>query len=1191
MRCPACGSENAEASRFCGSCGAGVAVSCPHCYATVSVGLRFCTTCGGSVAPPDQVLLAEPAAPVDPASSERRRVSILFLDLEDFTTIAESLDPEELRALQSRYFETARSLIGRYGGTVEKFIGDAVMAVWGAPSAHEDDPARAVQAALALVRAVGGLTGSAAAPRLRGRAAVTTGEVAVTIGAVGQGMVAGDLVNVASRLQNRAPAGGVLVDRATRDLAHAAADYEAIGALELKGRAAPLEAFRVTAPREAGWGGRSGSHGGPFVGRDRELRELVDLWDGVVRDGRSRLVSVTGIAGIGKSRLAWELRQVLDARPDIIAWHAGRAPAYGEEITFAAVAEMVRRRIRVSEGAGAPLAGLAPVLTDIVRDEDERRWMEPRLAVLLGREGLGDFSREELFAAWRRFFERVSDAMPTVLVFEDLQWADPTLVDFVEHLAAWTRAHPILILVLARPELLDRRPTWGSGIGRFTALHLERLPDSAMRTILEQRAPELPRTMVRRVLEHAGGVPLYAVEIIRAAADQGAADGATRQGEERRTGHRIGDAAPAPRLSVPDSLRGLIAARIDALPPAERRLLLAAAVLGRRFRPDALLAIGADAATAQDRIDSLIRRELLAFDEEAGLPGRGELAFIQDLVRDVAYGTLSRSERRTLHLAAARWLEGLPEDEAAESLAGHLTQAHALAPEHPDARRIARRAVSALRRAAAAALTLHVPERALGHLEQALRLTDSGEQRALVLSEVATAASSAARLELAEEHLRELARVQADGGHRREAARTRARLASVLLMAQRNEAAVAELDSALRAIRDVGRDASGVELAAQLARARVLIGDHGGGLTWADRALAAAERLSLEHVAADVLVTRGTARFALGQDEGLDDLRRAIDEASRIGSIGIELRARNNLAWLLMTDDPRATLETARQAVELATSMGVGDLAAQLAEVACAAAVETGDWTWALETAGELEDGTIPVANRINLAATSAVIRALRGEADPLAPVTRLEPLPDDLDSQIVAGLDLARAWVAFVAGEVTEARGLARRAAAGSLGAERSAAHALAARASLWAGDAAAAAAEIAAVESIEIRGRAVEAEVMTLRAGLLAFEDPGAAHARYRAAGEAWRSLELAARLALCLADEHRLLAITPSPELLSVLEELEGAGLRALMVSGSAGPARSARSRPPSADTAARSDGGRPRRRGRDRRSPAG
>ena len=276
-------------------------------------------------------------------------------------------------------------------------------------------------------------------------------------------------------------------------------------------------------------GRRHGAHTGPFVGRERELRELVELFNGVARDGRSRLVSVTGIAGIGKSRLAWELQERLDALPGPVAWHAGRAPAYGDDVTFAAVAEMVRRRIRIDDVTEPQLAmrQLADTLRELVRDPDERHWLEPRIAVLLGRETAAAYDREELFAAWRRFFERVSDRAPTVLLFEDLQWADPSLLDFIEHLATWSRDHPILIVALARPELMDRRPGWGAALHSFTALHLERLPDASMGELLRARSPDLPEALVRQILEHAGGVPLYAVEVVRILADQpaGAADG------------------------------------------------------------------------------------------------------------------------------------------------------------------------------------------------------------------------------------------------------------------------------------------------------------------------------------------------------------------------------------------------------------------------------------------------------------------------------------------------------------------------------------------------------------------------------------------------------------------------------------------------------------------------------------------
>ena len=490
-----------------------------------------------------------------------------------------------MRTIQSRYFEVARSIVARYGGTIEKFIGDAVMAVWGAPTAHEDDAERAVRAAVALVDAVGRLGGSVG-NSLKARAAVTSGEAAVTVGAVGQGMVAGVLVSMASRLQAEAPIGGVLVDQATREQAGDAAGFEPVGSLALKGRTAPFTAFRVTDRAGAVPGRRHGAHTGPFVGRERELRELVELFSGVARDGRSRLVSVTGIAGIGKSRLARELQERVDALPGPVAWHAGRAPAYGDDVTFAAVAEMVRRRIRIDDVTEPQLAmrQLADMLRELVRDPDERHWLEPRIAVLLGRETAAAYDREELFAAWRRFFERVSDRAPTVLLFEDLQWADPSLLDFIEHLATWSRDHPILIVALARPELMDRRPGWGAALHSFTALHLERLPDASMAELLRARAPDLPEALVRQILEHAGGVPLYAVEVVRILADQAAgAPTPDRRVEPRPTGAR----QPS-TIEVPDSLHGLIAARIDALPGPERRLLLAAGVLGRRFRPGAL---------------------------------------------------------------------------------------------------------------------------------------------------------------------------------------------------------------------------------------------------------------------------------------------------------------------------------------------------------------------------------------------------------------------------------------------------------------------------------------------------------------------------------------------------------------------------------------------------------------------------
>lgn len=1151
MRCATCGTEHAESARFCGTCGAPLSPSCPRCGAPTSSDLRFCTACGLELAPATRSHEPDPA--LEP-SAERRRVSVLFVDLAGFTALAERLDPEEVRAVQSRYFEAARSLITRYGGTVEKFIGDAVVAIWGAPVAHEDDADRAVRASLAIVTAIRRLGGAAARHQLAGRASVATGEAAVSVGSIGQGIVAGDLVNVAARLQGEAPADGVLVDDATRSLAPEAATYDSVGDIELKGRSATVRAHHATAPRSPAPAVARGSHGGPFVGRDRELRELIELHDGVVRDGRSRLVSITGIAGIGKSRLVWELARELDARSALVAWHAGRAPAYGEGITFAAVAEMVRHRIRAPAGTTPDLTRrhLATSLAELVRDEDERRWLEPRVWALLAEEGMEAYERDDLFAAWRRYFERVAESSPTVLVFEDLQWADPALVDFVEHVATWARQHPILLLAVARPELLDHRPAFGAVAARSTMMQLERLDDDAMRELLRLRAPSLDEGMLDRVLVHAGGVPLYAVELARSLADAAApVDEAEPTGRGERRAIVRGASGAGSTIAVPDSLHGLIASRIDALPGSERRLLLSAAVLGRRFRIDGLVAIGAERTRVRSEVATLIRRELLAIEDEDDAARRTEVSFVQDVVRDVAYRTLSRQARRRLHLAAAKWLEAITDEDVAEPLAGHLAAAHDLAPDHPDAHRVARRAVAALRRSAASAMARHVPERALGHLERALRLTDVPEQRIVVLDEVARAAASAGRLELAEQHLRELAELQLASDHRREAAQTRARLAGVLLTAQRNALAVQELEIAMRGIRRIDRDEAGVELAAQLARARVLIGDDAGGARWAERGLAAARRLDLNGLAADLLVTLGTARVNRGDTGGLDDLRTAIEEAERAGALSTQLRARNNLAWLLVADDPRATLDIARQAVETASTLGVGDLAAQLAEVACAAAVDTGDWDWALETAeGLLHPGT-PPANRLNLAAVIAILRALRGDADPTAALGELGPVGADEDDQVRAGIDLALAWVAFAAGRLRESTERAESAAEGLLGIERLHASAMAARARLWSGDADGAADWLARMEALELGGRTADAHVATIRAGVAALAGREEAAALYRAAGDAWRERGLDGDLAICLVDAAHLVDREPPPATtIELLERLNAHGLRRLV-----------------------------------------
>ncbi len=983
--------------------------------------------------------------------SERRRISVLFVDLANFTALAESMDPEEVRSVQSRYFEVARSIVATYGGTIEKFIGDAVMAIWGAPLAHEDDAERAVRAALAIVYAVDRMGGAAAGRALRGRAAVTTGEAAVTIGATGQGMVAGDLVNVAARLQSRAPVGGVLVDRTTRDRASAAASFRRIGSLALRGRTGRLEAFRATSAADGAAGRPSGAHTGPLVGRDREFMELTNLATSVMRDGRSRLVSVTGIAGIGKSRLAWELDRWVDEHPDEIAWHDGRALAYGEGIAFSAVAQMIRRRARIADGAPPELARrqLGSALEELIRDEAERRWIEPRLATLLARAEEAAFERDELFAAWRRFFERVSERTPVVLVFEDLQWADPSLLDFIEHMATWSRTHPIFILALARPELLDHRPSWGSGVGSFTGINLERLPDDVMRELLAQRAPDLRRELVQPILEHAGGVPLYAVEVARMIGDQ--RDRAAR--DARSSARAL--TADVGQIEVPDSLHGLIAARIDSLPADERRLLLAAAVLGHRFRPDALVTVvGGDAGRTRENIDGLLRRELLTVNEEINSPGHGELVFVQDLVREVAYHTLARTERRALHLAAARYLETLDED-VAEQLAGHLVEAHRLTAQPREADRLARRAVAALRYAARGATAVHVPERALGSLQAALELGVAG-QRPTLLEEAADAARAAGRLDIAEEHLRELVAIQTAAGEQREAARSRARLASVMLSAQRNEPALVELEAAMRAIRNWEADATGVALAAELARARMVVGDDreaidmgrpravGGAAARADRHR---DRSPRDTRNGEVLARRqgGRAHRPAGRHRAGAGRGAAEHRAPGAEQRGVGAARRRSASG--HGDGPPGT-----RAGDAQWAWATSRFPSRTSRALPRSRRAIGTGPCGRSTSSDSEGS--PTRSASSSSPTPPSSNALRGAADAMEPLDALDPLPPDTDRQVVAGVRQARAWAAFIAGKFDDARRLADEAIEGYVGNDPAYQRALATRAALWSGD-----------------------------------------------------------------------------------------------------------------------------------------
>ena len=993
--CSACATANEAGRRFCKECGATLTLACPSCGAPNSPDSKFCGQCGAAL------MGGAAAAPVrEAAPSERRLVSVLFADLVGFTTISERRDAEDVRDLLSRYFDAARAAIERHGGLVEKFIGDAVMAVWGTPVAHEDDAERAVRAGLELVDAVAGL-GHDIGVDLAARAGVLTGEAATTVGGLAEGIVVGDMVNTASRLQSAAEPGTVLVGEGTYRSASKAVAFVEVGELSLKGKDELVRAW--TALRVIGERGGAGRVAGtepPFVGRAEELRLVKDSLHAAEREGKARLVSVMGVGGIGKSRLAWEFRKYVDGLADDIYWHQGRCPAYGEGVTFWALGEMVRMRAGIAETDDPPasLAKLAEAMRTYLPDDEERRWAEPRLAHLLGLGDRPSGEREELFSAWRTFFERIADRGPTVMVFEDLQWADAGLIDFIESTLEWSRDRPILIVSLARPELSDRRPSWGTAQRSFTSIRLEPLPEPSMTALVQGFVPGLDPQDVARIVGRAEGVPLYAVETVRMLADRGV----LALDDE---GYAVvGDVGT---LEVPETLHALIAARLDALPAEDRSLLQDASVLGKSFTPVALAAIAdVDATTLPERLRDLVRKEFLVHEVDPRSPERGQYTFQQSLIREVAYATLAKAERRRRHLAAAHHLETVADDELAGVVATHYVEAFRVSPEGPDAQALAARARDWLGQASDRALSLGSPEQALAYARQGIEITPEGSERAVALARAGEALFRLGRQEEAVTVFDEAIGIRQTLNEPAEVARLFRREGAALIFTQRRQEVVERAQATLR---ELGPDdewaAAGLHEASALAY--FFHGESEAALTEVELGLPIAERHAQEEEFRSMLLRKANILFSLGRHrEGVILAQGLVAIARQGDDLTALCEALMNLGVLSAEEHPRLALDAFLGAADAARRSGSRFDEIMGMSNAAESATDVGDFDRADQLLDDLRDREIPEANQPALAMDRAVLAAYRG-AEEMAQA-ELDAIADRMDRSEVMPL---RTW------------------------------------------------------------------------------------------------------------------------------------------------------------------------------------
>ncbi|HYZ02212.1 MAG TPA: adenylate/guanylate cyclase domain-containing protein [Candidatus Binatia bacterium] len=958
--CSVCGEENPDRARFCSSCGT--------------------------------ALVSEPA----PARREERKfVTVLFCDLVGFTARSDNVDPEDVRATLRPYHASLRKDLERYGGTVEKFIGDAVMAVFGAPVAHEDDAERAVRAALRIIDSIEELNEQHPGFDLSVRIGVNTGEAVVALDArpqEGEGMVTGDVVNTAARLEAAAPVGGIVVGevtyRATKDLI----SYEPLDPVTAKGKAQPIQIWRALEARSRyGIDVEQGTRT-PFVGRANEFALLTQAFARAVDEGSVQLVTITGEPGVGKTRLLWEFRAHVDDRPELIYWRQGRCLPYGEGVTYWALGEMVKAQAGVLETdpPEEALAKLDTALAAVTRDEADRDWLRGRLAPLVGvevREGQQD-DRDEAFAAWLRFIEWIAARGPLVLVFEDLHWADGPLVEFVEHLVEWSSGVPLFVVCSARPELYERHPGWGGGKRNSTTVALAPLSDAdtarLLSALLEQAV--LPAELQAELLERAGGNPLYAEEFVRMLLDRGLLE---------RHGASLRLLPGAEGMPLPESVHALIGARLDTLPAARKALLLDASVVGKVFWSGALEAMGGgvDGRTVREGLHDLAREEFVRTVRTTSVQDQGEYSFWHALVRDVAYGQIPRAERAAKHLAVAGWIErtvGERVADQAEFLAYHYERAIDLisAAGRDPGDELRGKASRALQMAAERAMRLDVAKAVefYGRAETLLN-PDDPELPELHVRTLAAAAilggtpesEMEAAYERAIEHLRSRGETLRAGAMLRE-------FSGYLKGVGRTGLSERLGIEAIELLEPLGPTPELVAAYSNRAGNAMMGGRFEEWKTWTDASLVLSDELDLPEQRIRGLQFRGIYRVISGDLDGRADL----EEALRIGlerGFGRDTAlAYDNLGdWISALDGPAAGLRIYQEGMRFADRRGLGSWGTWMRAETTWRLFDVGEWDAVLAASDEVRRwfGSRGSGQPLLIAGTTeARVRALRGELD-----------------------------------------------------------------------------------------------------------------------------------------------------------------------------------------------------------------